>query len=272
MPGSKPERAGSIHRSAAEGTDCAALTRPTLFTRGAYIPGSTAGLPRRCAHSPGPAACRRAHLPNFTAEPASYPLKRAFDLVGSGFALLLLGPLMLVVALAIWVLDPGPVIFSQNRIGRSGRPFRILKFRTMYLHGDELLARKLESDPASSAEWLSRQKLQRDPRVTPLGRFLRLSSIDELPQLINVFRGEMSLVGPRPIVAGERSRYGRHFNHYCMVEPGITGLWQVSGRNDTTYARRVALDVAYSRRVSFRLDMYILLKTIPAVLRADGCY
>jgi lipopolysaccharide/colanic/teichoic acid biosynthesis glycosyltransferase len=124
----------------------------------------------------------------------------------------------------------------------------------------------------SSSEWLIRQKLARDPRITPLGRILRLSSIDELPQLINVLKGDMSLGGPRPIVDSERMRYGRRLDRYLAVKPRVTGLWQVSGRHNTTYRRRVAIDVIYSRRASLRLDLKILLRTIPAIFGAEGCY
>lgn len=205
-------------------------------------------------------------------QPSGHLLKRSMDIVGSLLGLLFLGPLMLIVALGILAFDGGPVIFAQDRIGFGGRTFRIYKFRSMNAKANDALTSLLANDSSHSLEWAIRQKLVRDPRVTRLGRFLRLSSIDELPQLINVLKGDMSLIGPRPIVDNERPRYGRYFSHYCSVRPGITGLWQVSGRNDTTYRRRVALDVAYTRHVSFAVDLRILLLTIPALFGAKGCY
>ena len=202
----------------------------------------------------------------------SYPLKRAIDVAGSLVLLFALTPLMVLTAVAIWMFDPGPVLFSQVRIGAGGRHFKVLKFRTMRTDADEMLARLIATDPSARKEWGARQKLAKDPRITWLGKFLRRSSIDELPQFLNVLKGEMSLVGPRPILATERTHYGRHTLSYCSVKPGLTGLWQVSGRNNTTYARRVALDVTYSRRISLALDLKILVATIPAVLGAKGCY
>ena len=224
-----------------------------------------------------PAAFSRTHyalLPDAeTATPcADYPFKRVFDVVASLALMVLFCPLAIFIAVMIWTLDPGPVLFSQERIGVGGRRFTIWKFRTMRTNSDELLTDLYARDETARREWLTQQKLHIDPRVTRLGLILRMSSMDELPQLINVLRGEMSLVGPRPIVPNERARYRRRLRNYQMVKPGITGLWQVSGRNNTTYARRVAMDVLYSRRVSLGFDLYILLKTIPAVLAAEGCY
>jgi lipopolysaccharide/colanic/teichoic acid biosynthesis glycosyltransferase len=206
------------------------------------------------------------------AEPSAYPLKRTVDIIASLVALTFLGPLMIVTALLIWMLDPGPVIYVQDRLGFGGRRFRILKFRTMHVDAEDRLSTLLTSNPVQLSEWTARQKLSSDPRVTRFGRFLRLSSIDELPQLINVLKGDMSLVGPRPIVASERTRYGRYFLDYCRLRPGITGLWQVSGRNNTTYRRRVALDVAYGQRMSLGFDLKIMWKTLPAIVEAEGCY
>lgn len=187
-------------------------------------------------------------------------------------ALVFLLPLMVGVALAVWAQDGGPPLFGHLRIGRDGRPFRCLKFRSMAIDADERLARLLAEDPDARAEWARDHKLRRDPRVTRLGAFLRKSSLDELPQLLNVIRGEMNLVGPRPIVGAEIERYGRRFRHYCSVKPGITGLWQVSGRNDVSYRRRVAIDAVYSRRRSAALDLWILAATVPAVLLKHGSY
>jgi lipopolysaccharide/colanic/teichoic acid biosynthesis glycosyltransferase len=179
---------------------------------------------------------------------------------------------MLVVTALIMVTDPGPVIFGHQRIGRDGRLFRCLKFRSMVVDAQERLAELLSRDEQARAEWARDQKLKNDPRITKIGNFLRRSSLDELPQLFNVLRGDMSLVGPRPIVQGERPRYGRYIEAYHSVRPGITGLWQISGRNDVSYRRRVALDVAYSRSKSFTLDIKILMMTVPNVLLAKGSY
>lgn len=195
---------------------------------------------------------------------------RALDILVAASALTLLVPVLLAVALAIKLLDPGPLLFAHKRLGQGGKPFRCLKFRSMTVDADVRLARLLESDHAARAEWAETQKLRSDPRITPVGRFLRRSCLDELPQLINVLRGEMSLVGPRPIVAAEAARYGRHFPVYCSLKPGITGLWQVKRRDQTSYRRRVAFDLAYARSRSLALNFVILLLTIPSVLRGQG--
>jgi exopolysaccharide production protein ExoY len=210
--------------------------------------------------------------PSIEGRAPGYTGKRSLDIAGSVAALVFFAPLMFFIALLVWAFDGGPALFSQERIGFGGRRFRILKFRTMKANAKDCLAEVLASDSMSNAEWLTRQKLLRDPRITRLGRFLRLSSLDELPQLINVIRGDMSLVGPRPIVEGEHLRYGRYFHQYCAVRPGITGLWQVSGRNNTTYRRRVAIDVAYSRRCCLAQDLWILLRTVPSLLSGEGSY
>lgn len=195
---------------------------------------------------------------------------RALDLIGAMVALIILAPLMLLTALAIMVFDPGPLLFAHTRVGQGGRPFRCLKFRSMTVDAGARLARLLETDAEARAEWQQTQKLRRDPRITPIGRFLRRSCLDELPQLFNVLRGEMSLVGPRPIVAGEAARYGRHFPVYCSLKPGITGLWQVKRQDQTSYRRRVAFDLAYARSRSLALNVRILLLTVPCVLRGEG--
>lgn len=181
-----------------------------------------------------------------------------------------MAPLMLLVAVLIYVTDPGPIFFAHRRIGRDGVSFPCLKFRSMATDAQERLALLLESSAQARAEWERDHKLNYDPRITPIGQFLRRSSLDELPQLFNVLRGEMCLVGPRPITAEEKWRYGRYFKDYCCVQPGITGLWQISGRSETTYRRRVALDVIYVRNQSSALYLIILTRTIPAVLLARG--
>lgn len=195
---------------------------------------------------------------------------RAVDIAVSLAALVFLAPLMLVLALAVVLSDGGPPLFVHRRIGRGGRTFGCLKFRSMRPDAEARLRALLAEDPEARAEWARDHKLTRDPRITPLGRFLRRSSLDELPQFLNVARGEMSLVGPRPIVEAEAGRYGRRLEHYCRLRPGITGLWQVSGRSAATYRRRVACDSLYARRRSLALNARILVSTVPAVLKARG--
>lgn len=187
-------------------------------------------------------------------------------------ALVFLAPLMLVVAAAVYLQDRGPILFAHRRIGKDGHAFPCLKFRSMAVDAEARLAELLANDPDARQEWTANHKLKVDPRVTPLGDFLRRSSLDELPQLFNVLRGEMSLVGPRPVVHAEATHYGRWFRNYCSVRPGITGLWQVSGRSDVCYRQRVALDVLYVRRKSLVMDFGILVQTVPAVfLRRGSC-
>ena len=184
--------------------------------------------------------------------------------------LLLFAPLMAVIALLVWRRDGAPVLFGHYRIGQHGRPFRCLKFRSMYLDSEAMLRELLERDPAARAEWERDHKLTDDPRITPIGHFLRRTSLDELPQLFNVLRGEMSLVGPRPITLAELPRYGQVRWHYLSVRPGMTGLWQVSGRNDTTYDERVELDREFVEQHSMKLRISILLRTLRVVIRGSG--
>ena len=184
------------------------------------------------------------------------------------FALLL--PFFVIVPVLVKLTSPGPVFYRQKRLGKNGREIRVWKFRSMYVDADERLNRILAEDPKRKAEWEATFKLADDPRVTPLGRFLRKTSIDEFPQLFNVFTGEMALVGPRPIVEAEVPLYGRAYSTFSSVEPGITGLWQSSGRSGTDYPRRVALDVYYVLNWSPWLDLWIMKKTIGAVLFMRG--
>jgi exopolysaccharide production protein ExoY len=195
--------------------------------------------------------------------------KHVMDLVIAGIALLLLSPLMLIVAALIRLTMGGPVLFGHNRIGHNGRVFRCYKFRTMIVGADEALHKYLASNPQAEKEWRETQKLRNDPRITRLGRFLRKSSIDELPQLVNVLRGDMSCVGPRPIVSAELAHYGVSALDYLQARPGLTGAWQVSGRTLLGYKDRVALDVDYVRHWSIWKDLLILVKTIPAVMHFD---
>jgi len=198
-------------------------------------------------------------------------LKRVFDFLGAVTCGLLLSPLLAAILCAMWC-EGGPILYRHRRIGRGGVPFECLKFRTMVVDGDQVLKAALVRDPDLRKEWMRFRKLRRDPRITRVGTLLRRTSLDELPQLWNVIRGEMSLVGPRPIVRDELRRYGSFVHDYLSVTPGITGLWQVMGRNTTTYQRRVALDAYYARNQSLSLDLYILLKTTVVVLGGNGAY
>jgi Undecaprenyl-phosphate galactose phosphotransferase WbaP len=198
-------------------------------------------------------------------------IKRTCEIALAVAMLIALLPLFVIFALIIR-LDGGPTFYGQVRVGRGGRPFRCLKFRSMVHHADRVLADLLERDPAAAEEWTRDFKLKNDPRITKLGRFLRSSSLDELPQLLNVLRGDMSFVGPRPIVEAEIERYREEIDLYYLVRPGITGLWQISGRSDVTYEERVAFDARYVLNWSIRFDLVIMLRTLPAVLRKSGAY
>jgi len=201
---------------------------------------------------------------------ASAVIKRALDIVLASAGLLVLWPLMIAIAIAIRVGDGGPALFAQVRVGRNGRPFTCLKFRTMVMDAEKALAAHLASDPQARCEWETFQKLERDPRITGLGGFLRKTSLDELPQLFNILFGQMSVVGPRPIVHTEIERYGDSFVSCFSVRPGLTGLWQVSGRSDCSYQTRVALDQRYATTWTVLGDAEIILKTVPAVLTQKG--
>ncbi len=196
--------------------------------------------------------------------------KRAFDVISSLAGLLVLSPALLTVALLIWAQDGGSAIYGHKRIGRHGRIFKCWKFRSMVRNGDEVLAAHLAANPEAEKEWIATQKLSDDPRVTLVGRFIRKTSLDELPQLWNVLFGEMSIIGPRPIVRSELDRYGKDRRFYLLVRPGITGLWQVSGRSSTTYTRRIELDRLYVETWSYAQDAEILLRTPLAVLKGEG--
>ena len=196
---------------------------------------------------------------------------RAFDLTLALACLVLLWPVMLAAALFVRASSPGPIIFRHVRIGRDGTRFECLKFRTMDSQADVLLGELLETCGTLRHEWQDSQKIRRDPRVTWVGQILRRFSIDELPQLFNVLSGDMSMVGPRPIVEAEIDRYGAHFADYCSVKPGLTGLWQISGRNCLSYERRVELDSYYARARSLELDLAIIVRTVPVVVRGTGC-
>ena len=200
-------------------------------------------------------------------------VKTAFDyiltLVGAVFII----PLFFYIAYRIKKEDPGPVFFAHTRIGKDGKPFPCYKFRSMVVNSQEMLQKYLVKNPAAREEWERDFKLKDDPRVTPIGKFLRSTSLDELPQIFNVLRGEMSLVGPRPVIQEELDKYyGETAKLYCTVKPGITGLWQVSGRRDIGYDERVALDATYIKYRSMWGDIVILWKTIGVVLMKKGAY
>ena len=200
-------------------------------------------------------------------------LKRIFDLTLTIFGTILISPLLVFIAYKIHKEDPGPIIFSHTRIGKDGKEFSCYKFRTMVVNSDEVLEKYLLQNPVAKAEWESNFKLKDDPRITPIGEFLRKSSLDELPQIFNVLKGDMSLVGPRPVVREELDRYYcEATKDYYSVRPGITGLWQVSGRNDVSYDKRVAMDVEYIRTHNLWMDIVLLYKTIDVVWNKKGAY
>jgi lipopolysaccharide/colanic/teichoic acid biosynthesis glycosyltransferase len=194
---------------------------------------------------------------------------RTLDLAIAILGIAFLLPLFVSVALVL-AFQNGPILIGHRRIGLGGHSFKCLKFRSMVIDADERLARLLREDHVARDEWARNHKLRNDPRVTRVGRFLRRSSLDELPQLFNVLKGEMSIVGPRPIVEAEIARYGRRIAKYYSVKPGITGIWQVSGRNDVAYRTRVAMDCLYARSVRPSLYLWLVVATIPAVLSRRG--
>tara|TARA_R110000772_G_scaffold156977_4_gene268232 strand:+ start:312 stop:1058 length:747 start_codon:yes stop_codon:yes gene_type:complete len=208
---------------------------------------------------------------NRTSHPSDFYI-RAFDLSVCLTALLVMLPVLLFICLLIQVSSPGPIIFVQQRIGKHGALFPCFKFRTMVPDAEERLQQLLASSPSARQEWANDQKLKNDPRITAIGQFLRKTSLDELPQILNIILGHMSIVGPRPIISSEIVRYGRKFDDYCHVHPGLTGLWQISGRNDVSYSERVALDVKYVQNRNLKLNVAICFKTLPALLFARGCY
>jgi exopolysaccharide production protein ExoY len=203
---------------------------------------------------------------------ASRAAKRALDIFGAGIGVILLAPLLVLVAAGVYALQGWPIVITHRRIGFAGNAFPCLKFRSMVTDGDAILRRHLMADPAARREWEEKRKLKDDPRITPLGYFLRRSSLDELPQLLNILRGDMSLVGPRPIVFDEAAHYGDNIVDYLSVRPGLTGMWQVNGRSHTDYRERVSLDVRYARRRTFAQDIRILVKTMHVVLASKGSY
>lgn len=196
--------------------------------------------------------------------------KRITDILIASLALIFLLPAMIVIGLIIRITDRGPILFRHKRIGRNGKEFKCIKFRSMNVDAEAQLPRILSSCEKAREQWSANQKIDDDPRVTKIGKFLRKSSLDEIPQLLNVIKGDMSIVGPRPIVRSEVEKYGECFPLYSRVRPGLTGLWQVSGRSTTTYDDRVQLDVKYVTEWSYWGDIKIMVLTIPAVLTSNG--
>ena len=212
----------------------------------------------------------------FSAIASTHPIglksKRIIDIVLAVSGIVLLAPLLIICFIATVATSRGPALFRHKRVGFKGKYFDCLKFRTMVADAPERLRQLLESDPFAAAEWAANRKLRYDPRVTAIGAILRKSSLDELPQLFNVLKGDMSIVGPRPVTEEELIRYHSAVNAYLACRPGITGLWQVSGRSTTTYDKRIACDTFYARNWSMSLDAKILIVTIPAVLLSDCAY
>ena len=211
-------------------------------------------------------------LKNNLARPINRWIKTIFDYVLTITGTIAISPILIVIALWIYKDSPGPVIFKHRRIGKNGKEFNCYKFRSMCIDAKEKLEQLLANDPEAKAEWEKDFKLKNDPRITKSGAFLRKTSLDELPQIFNVLKGEMSLVGPRPIIRDEMIRYGEYIDDYLMVKPGITGMWQVSGRSDIDYAERVLLDSWYTRNWSVWLDITLLFKTFKVVLLRKGAY
>ncbi|QOZ37855.1 sugar transferase [Bradyrhizobium sp. CCBAU 53421] len=207
-----------------------------------------------------------------SSEPIGLTAKRAADLILALCGIVLLAPFFVICCVALICFSPGPVLFRHKRVGFNGKQFDCLKFRTMAIDAPERLRRHLETDPVAAAEWIATRKLRHDPRVTTFGAILRKSSLDELPQLFNVLRGDMSIVGPRPVTEEELGRYSDAINAYYACRPGITGLWQVSGRSTTTFQRRVVLDSYYAQHWSMVLDAKIIIATIPAVCFSNSAY
>lgn len=198
-------------------------------------------------------------------------IKRVFDIAGSLAIIAILSPILLYISRKVKK-DGGPAIYGHERIGKGGKPFKCLKFRSMVINSKEVLEHLLDNDPEAKKEWEATFKLKNDPRITKIGKFLRRTSLDELPQLFNVLKGEMSLVGPRPIITAELERYNDEVDYYLLSKPGMTGLWQVSGRSNVDYETRVYLDAWYVKNWSMWNDIAILFKTIAVVLRKDGAY
>ena len=201
-------------------------------------------------------------------------IKRLFDIVFALFILIVFSPLYLILMVTIALNSQGPVFYVQQRVGKNHQPFNCIKFRTMVHNADEILETMMEDSEQMRQEFQTSFKLKQDPRITKIGKFLRLTSLDEFPQFWNVLKGEMSVIGPRPLVPEELSRYGRKINTVLKIRPGITGLWQVSGRNDIPYHKRIKIDVYYATSHSWILDLWIIYKTVGVIIfpKNNGAY
>ena len=270
-------REGIHHAIVAMDPNSAPLHLPKLdpaedaFTMVQYVP-DLPGLPVLGVRAGSLDNLLALEVRNELASPLNRFVKRGIDITATVIGGLLISPILLGLAAAVALDSRGPVFFGHTRVGRNGRPIKVWKFRTMAQDAPEALEHYLAADPALRAEWEATHKLKNDPRVTRVGRTLRRYSLDELPQLWNVLKGEMSLVGPRPIVDAEVAKYRDAFDLYTMVRPGMTGYWQISGRSDTDYDQRVELDGFYVRNWSVWLDIVVLIKTVSAVLKRDGAY
>ena len=211
-------------------------------------------------------------LKNNLASPLNRFMKYSFDFIATLIGVILISPILLAITILIKLDSPGDATFKHTRIGKDGKPFGCWKFRTMCVDADKRLAELLATSAEARKEWEESFKLKNDPRVTKVGKFLRKTSLDELPQVFNVLKGEMSLVGPRPVIVDELPRYGEYLDDYLMVRPGITGMWQVNGRSDTTYDERVRMDSWYVRNWSFWIDIMLLWRTVKAVVCRKGAY
>lgn len=223
---------------------------------------------------PSPVSVSPESKPIFTrpGEPVGGMAKRTLDVTLAVLGILLLLPLILGLIVLLKLKNPGPLLYGHRRIGFGGQEFRCWKFRTMVTDGDAVLERHLKENPAEAVIWRTQRKLVNDPRVTPIGAVLRKLSLDELPQLLNVLTGEMSLVGPRPVVQAELDHYGGSARHYLSARPGLSGLWQISGRSDTSYSERVRLDRFYVMNWTPWMDLKIIFMTIPAVAMSRGAH
>jgi exopolysaccharide production protein ExoY len=197
-------------------------------------------------------------------------LKRAFDVVFALLLIVLFSPVFVVLIILMLLSSDGRIIYGHKRVGLNRREFTCYKFTTMVPNGDEVLQRHFKAFPEAEKEWEETRKLRNDPRVTPIGAVLRKLSLDELPQLVNILLGEMSIVGPRPVTRQELAMYGANSRYYLQTRPGLTGAWQISGRSNISYGQRVAMDTDYVRNWSFLIDFAIVLRTLPAVLLAKG--
>ncbi|MEM6305534.1 MAG: sugar transferase [Pseudomonadota bacterium] len=244
----------------------AGLMKFARVERALALPEASAGARSTAGKLPWQAARTPLVLPHLRAYRTAG--KRALDVALVVLSLPFTLPIIALCALSLW-LEGGAPFYTQKRVGRGGQSFDILKLRTMVRDADAVLARILREDPQMRAEWDSLQKLKNDPRITPVGRFLRATSLDELPQLLNVLKGDMSLVGPRPMMLDQKALYG-DMRAYAALRPGITGLWQVGARNGNTFAYRNEIDAAYEADVTFAKDVSILARTVGVVLRGTG--